>query len=266
MSVLKKEVITGRGSLWVAKIHNDSASSSPYGLRSLEFNFKGKLKGFKNNLYRSQLNRQIITYKHFMGCIKVTYTYTLKVFPSLCNSRDSEYIVLCFCWKNDIETCGALIRTILEFVYFISINANKCQHRAALQCKPSLLFEKTAHGNKSVAMLPTSIQVRKEDKEDVPCAEEPMYYLETAEIKRPVKLGIFPLVSACFAQAPQCTQLQPFFHIWYGQVAHWHIGTLALESFSEGRGRPSSKGIWEESAVGDKIYSRCKKQNEQNQV
>lgn len=263
MSVLKKEVITGRGSLWVAKIHNDSASSSPYGLRSLEFNFKGKLKGFKNNLYRSQLNRQIITYKHFMGCIKVTYTYTLKVFPSLCNSRDSEYIVLCFCWKNDIETCGALIRTILEFVYFISINANKCQHRAALQCKPSLLFEKTAHGNKSVAMLPTSIQVRKEDKEDVPCAEEPMYYLKQQKSKDQWSWESFHWYQHAL---PEPLNAHNYSHFSISDMGRWHIGTLALESFSEGRGRPSSKGIWEESAVGDKIYSRCKKQNEQNQV
>lgn len=114
MSVLKKEVVTRRGSLRVAKIHNDSASSSSHGLRSLEFNFKGELMCFKNNLYRGRLNTKIITYKHFM-CIEVTDTYTLKVFLSLFNSQDIEYMVLCFCWKNAIKTHGALIRTMLEF-------------------------------------------------------------------------------------------------------------------------------------------------------
>jgi len=68
-----------------------------------------------------------------------------------------------------------------------------------------LFFKKIAHGNKSVAVS-DSIQVRKEDEEDVPWAEDSVYYLETAEIKNPVKLmRVFPLMSVCFASAPQCT-------------------------------------------------------------
>lgn len=58
-------------------------------------------------------------------------------------------------------------------------------------------FKKLAHGNKSVATVSASIQVR---KEDAPWAEEPMYYLQTAEIKNPAKLmRIFPLIAVCFA-------------------------------------------------------------------
>lgn len=63
---------------------------------------------------------------------------------SLINSQNKNYVILCFCWKNDGKTHGKTLSYSKEQVrnfYFTFIDTKNCKHWAELHSLRKLLME-----------------------------------------------------------------------------------------------------------------------------